>query len=457
MTITTFDEALAAVRDRSGYDRGFISDPFAGDDAARLGLLRTQAMLDQLGNPERACRIVHVAGSKGKGSTCMFIDGILRGSGLRRGRFLSPHLHSFLERFVVDDAAISEDDFTVLSAEVVAAMERVERDAPDLGRITAWELSTVMALRHFQQARCDVAVIEVGLGGTLDATNVVDPAVSVITALDFEHTAILGTTMTEIAGNKAGIIKPGRPVVTAAQPDDASRVIRERADACNAPLLVAGRDWTVSGTDRDFTATGPWGAIDHLRSSLAGWHQAQNAALAIAAAHTLGVNDPSLRGIDHDAMRAGIATAHLPGRFERVRLDTGGTVIIDGAHARSATAALADTMRTHYPDADPVIVVGMLNDKDPALVLPPLLGIAAHWIAVTPESPRAMPPDEVGNALRAMGAACTVSTTVAEGLGTARELGYATILVTGSFTTAAEARVALGLDQAPGDGAGSVR
>ncbi len=445
MTITTFDEALAAVRDRSGYDRGFISDPFAGDDAARLGLLRTQAMLDQLGNPERACRIVHVAGSKGKGSTCMFIDGILRGSGLRRGRFLSPHLHSFLERFVVDDAAISEDDFTVLSAEVVAAMERVERDAPDLGRITAWELSTVMALRHFQQARCDVAVIEVGLGGTLDATNVVDPAVSVITALDFEHTAILGTTMTEIAGNKAGIIKPGRPVVTAAQPDDASRVIRERADACDAPLLVAGRDWTVSGTERDFTATGPWGTIDHLESALAGWHQAQNAALAIAVAHTLGVNDPSLRGIDHDAMRAGIATVHLPGRFERIRLDARVIAIIDGAHAPSATAALADTMRTHYPDADLAVVVGMLNDKDPAQVLPPLLGIADHWIAVTPESPRALPADEVGAALESLGAACTVSTTVAAGLKTARKLGYTTILVTGSFTTAAEARVTLGL------------
>ncbi len=443
--IVTVEGALAAIWNRSGYDRGFISDPFAGDEAARRGLLRTRAMLDQLGNPERAYRVVHVAGSKGKGSTCMVIDSILRASGLVCGRYLSPHLHSHLERFVVDDAAIAEDDFTALTADVVAAMEWVEHVSPELGRITAWELTTAMALRWFQQAGCDAAIIEVGLGGTLDATNVVDPAVSVITQLDFEHTAILGTTMAEIAGNKAGIIKQGRPVVSAAQPPDGARVIRERADARGAPLLVAGRDWTVSGTDRDFTASGPWGTLDHLRIPLAGQHQVGNAALAMAAAHTLRTHDSSMDGIDHDATRTGLATVRLPGRVEQVRLDGGTTVIIDGAHAPSATVALAETMGAHYPGAQLAIIVGMLSDKEPALVLPPLLEIADYWIAVTPANPRALPADGIKTALHALGAACTVSTTVAQGLQTARELGYSTVLVTGSFATAAEARTALGL------------
>lgn len=443
--ITSFDDAVAAIWDRSGYDRGFISDPFAGDDAARLGLVRTREMLDRLDDPERAYRIVHVAGSKGKGSTSIFIDGILRASGLTSGRFLSPHLHSHLERFVVDDTAISEEDFTSLTAEAVSAMEEVEQSSPELGQVTAWELSTAMALCWFQRAGCDVAVVEVGLGGTLDATNVVDPAVSVITLLDYEHTAILGTTMTEIAGNKAGIIKRRRPVVSAAQPPEGARVIEDRAAALGAPLRVAGRDWTVSGTDHEFTASGPWGTHDHLRSALAGQHQVENAGLAIAAVHSLQRHDPSVRDMDGEAVRTGIASARLPGRFEETRLDAGTTVIIDGAHTRASIAALAATVRARFPGIRPAIVVGMLRDKDPALVLAPLLEISDHWIAVTAANPRALPAVDIGAALQSLGAPCTTSTTVSNGLLFAQELGYGHILVTGSFSTAAEARVALGL------------
>jgi len=443
--ITTFEQALAAIHDRSGYDRGFISDPFAGDEAARRGLRRTRAMLDRLGNPDHAYRIIHVAGSKGKGSTCVFIDGMLRASGPRCGRYLSPHLHSWRERLVVDDTLIPESDFTSLTGEVLAAAEKVEADSPEIGQVTAFELSTVMALRWFQQARCEVAVIEVGLGGTLDATNVVDPAVSVITQLDYEHTAILGTTMAEIASNKAGIIKPGRPVVSAAQPHEGQRVITERADACDAPLLIAGRDWTVTGTDRSFMASGPWGVLDHLRISMPGQHQVQNAALAIAAMHALHETHPAISGISPASMRAGISTIRHPGRFEVVMLDSGQVVVIDGAHSPAATAALAATMRDHYPNADLVMVVGMLNDKDPLLVLPPLLEIVNHSIAVTPESPRAIPASEIGNAIDLLGGAFTMGSTVAQGIQLAREMKFRAILVTGSLTTVAEARVTLGL------------
>ena len=237
--------ALAAIWDRSGYDRGFISDPFAGDDAARRGLARTRAMLDVLGNPQERVRLIHVAGSKGKGSTAVLIDAILRAAGLRSGRFTSPHLHSYRERFVVDDLPIGEEAFACLTHEVMEAMRKVESGNPSLGRVTAWELSTAMALRWFARGDCDVAVIEVGLGGTLDATNVIDPVVSAITRLDLEHTAILGETLAEIASNKAGIIKPGRPSVTVEQAPEALTVIEERAREVGSKLLVGGRDWVV--------------------------------------------------------------------------------------------------------------------------------------------------------------------------------------------------------------------
>ena len=444
-TIVTFQQALDAIWQRSGYDRGFISNPFAGDESARLGLQRTRAMLDALGEPDHAYPIVHVAGSKGKGSTCMFIDAILRASGLSCGRFLSPHLHSYLERFVVNDNPISKQDFTTLTADIIHAAEEVENASPDLGQATAWELSTAMALLWFQRSACDVAVIEVGMGGTLDATNVVDPTVSVITQLDYEHTAILGTTMTEIAGNKAGIIKSGRPVVSAEQPGDGQRVIERRAEEENAPLLVVGRDWFTVGSDRNFSAIGPWGTLAGLHLSLPGDHQVQNAALAIAGVHALVNARPDLFTFDDDAIRSGLQTTRHPARFERIILDSGQTVVIDGAHSPSSTAALAATMRAECPGSQVTIIVGMLDDKDPAVVLAPLLDIASRWIAATPESPRAMPGNTVKAVLQQMGAPCELYPSVAESMRAADASGDSIILVTGSFTTAAEARIELGL------------
>lgn len=438
--ITTFEQALAAIRERSGYDRGYISNPFAGDEAARNGLRRTQAMLDALGNPERAYPIVHVAGSKGKGSTCVFVDAILRASGRRSGRYLSPHLHSYLERFVVDDLPIAEADFTTLTADAIEAARLVEASTPELGEVTAFELTTAMALLWFARAGCDVAVIEVGLGGKLDATNVVAPAVSVITPLDYEHTAILGSTMAEIADNKAGIIKPGRPVVSAAQPDEGMRVIEERASAASAQLLVAGRDWRTTGTDRQFSATGPWGTLENLCLSLPGRHQIDNAALAIAAVHALGLSD-----ITAGAIRDGLSHASLPGRFEQADPGTGQTVIIDGAHSPSATSAIATTLRDRFPDTGITIVVGMLRDKDPTAVLTPLVDLTDRWVAVEPESPRALPAAELVPILESFGMRAHVAGSVAQGIRAAIDHGTPTILVTGSLTTAAEARVALGL------------
>jgi dihydrofolate synthase/folylpolyglutamate synthase len=438
--IGSYDDALAAILDRANYDRGFISNPFAGDEAARRGLSRTRAMLDRLGHPKRAYPIVHVAGSKGKGSTCVFVDGILRAAGRTSGRYLSPHLHSWRERFVVDDRQLPEGAFVELTRDAVAAAEAVETAQPELGAVTAFELTTAMALLWFQRAGCDVAVVEVGLGGTLDATNVIDPAVTVIAPLDFEHTAILGATMAEIAANKAGIIKPRRPVVTASQPADGLAVIGARAAAHEAPLLVAGRDFTTTGTDCAFVAAGPWGEIGDLRSGLIGKHQTENATLAIAAVHALGWDD-----IGVEAIRAGVAGASLPGRFEEVTLAGGQVVIIDGAHSGRSADALATATRDRCPDTAPVIVAGLLRDKDAASVLAPLADRAERWIVTSPASPRALPAGELGAALAALGATFTEASSVAAAIDAAVRSGHPLIVVTGSLTTAAEARAALGL------------
>lgn len=436
--------ALAAIWDRSGYDRGFISDPFAGDDAARRGLARTRAMLDVLSNPHERVRLIHVAGSKGKGSTAVLMDAILRAAGLRSGRFTSPHLHSYRERFVVDDQLISEEAFASLVEESIEAMRQVETMCPSLGRITAWELSTAMALGWFARSACEVAVIEVGLGGTLDATNVIDPVVSAITRLDLEHTAILGETLPEIASNKAGIIKPGRPSVTVDQQPAALMVIEERAHEVGSELLVGGRDWVVEGDDDGFAVVGPWGRVSDLRTSLVGRHQVENAGLAVAALRGAFGNGEA---IDDAAIRAGLIGVQHPGRFEKVLTNAGPTIILDGAHTPVAAESLRAALTRHAPAQRITFVVGMLHDKRPEPFLRPLIcldALDARWVIAEPNSPRRMSADLLVEALTSLGQHVEQAPSIAEAVDLACREGNA-VVVTGSLTTVAEARVHLGL------------
>lgn len=443
-SITTYHEALTAIWDRSGYDRGFISNPFAGDDAARLGLVRTQALLDHLGHTNLPYAIVHVAGSKGKGSTSTIIDAILRAANIHTGRYLSPHLHSFRERFVVNDALISESDFIRLTHQFITAAAEIEQRDPTLGQITAFELTTAMALAWFAQQQCEVAVIEVGMGGKLDSTNIVTPAVSVITTLDFEHTTILGSTMAEIAANKAGIIKPSRPVLSAEHPEEAMNVIADRAAKQRASLEIANQEWQIQGTYSDFTFTRSDTNIAGLVSSLVGSHQMDNAGLAITATITLQEHDHSFN-IDESAIRAGVSSARLPGRFEQIDLPSGQTVIIDVAHTPASTAALAVAVRERFPKATVTMVIGMLADKHLEASLQPLQSIASRWIAVSPTNARAVEAVTMQDAIGNLGHQADIAASVADGIDLAKRSGAEIILVTGSFSTASEARVALDL------------
>lgn len=439
-----YPAALRAIWERSGYDRGFVSNPFAGDEAAQRGLKRTAALLDRLGRPQERYGILHVAGSKGKGSTCAFAASILHAAGYRVGLFTSPHLHTYRERIAVNGAAISEAAFAALTQRAVAAAEALEAAAPDLGAVTAFELTTAMALDHFAAAGCDLAVVEVGLGGRLDATNVVTPLVAAITALDLEHTAVLGDTLPAIARQKAGIIKPGRPVVVSPQAPEALTVIAATAERLGSPLSLAGRDWQWTGDWCAFAASGPWGDLPALRLGLPGAHQIENAATALAATWLLG---SAGYPIPPDAMRAGLAAATWPGRFERAALPNGATAILDGAHTPASAAAFAATIAAEYPERRAVLVLGVLGDKDPAALAAALAPVTSAVIAAESHTPRAVPAARVADVLAAAGRPAHAGGDVAAALRRAAALAgpAGLVLVTGSLTVVAEAREALGL------------
>jgi dihydrofolate synthase/folylpolyglutamate synthase len=448
-----YRRALSRIHARSDYGRGFVSDPFWGDEAARLGLRRMAALLERLGRPDRRYPIIHVAGSKGKGSTCAFAASVLSAAGCRVGLTTSPHLHSFRERIAIGGEMISEAAFAVLAERVTGEAEALEAAWPALGRVTAFELLTAMALDRFAASECDVAVVEVGMGGTLDSTNVITPTVSVITALDYEHTTVLGETLTEIATNKAGIIKPGHPVVVAEQRPDALAVIMDVASRQGSSVWVAGRDWQVDGDWRSFSASGPWGSFTNLGLLMAGNHQLTNAGLALAVVETVRRHSAILGGINQErlvaAVREGLARASLPGRFEVV--ETGGrTVVLDGAHSPASARMLAAALREAYPGRPAVMVVGMAADKRIGEIAGALLGEDRCVVATRARTRRAAETGELARAFQRLGASVCEVPRVSDALSEAAAIAseQAVIVVTGSFGVIAEAREALRLAKA---------
>ena len=442
--VWTYRDALKAIWERSGYDRGFISNPFWGDQAATLGLKRTAALLERMGNPQQRFGVIHVAGSKGKGSTSVLIGEMLSAAGYRVGRYTSPHLHAFRERIAIDGAPVSEEAWAALTERAVGLARALEQDLPDLGEVTAFELTTAMALDAFAAAGCDLATIEVGLGGTLDSTNVVDPLVAVITALDLEHTAVLGDTIEEIAAQKAGIIKPGRPVAVSPQAPSPLAVISRVAQENGSAMIVGGRDWRIQGSWRGFTAEGPWGVFEDLTVGLAGVHQVENAGTALGALWLL---RPAGIVVEEPAIRTGLARARWPGRFERATHQSGTHVILDGAHTPASAVALTSTLAEEEPGRRAWIVLGMLRDKHPAAFATALRPAAAGFIATQAPSPRALPVADIAAALAETGTDVAQAETVAEALDLAidRAGPLGLVVVTGSLATVAEAREALGL------------
>ena len=349
----------------------------------KLGLANITGILDRSENPQLKYPTVHVGGTNGKGSVVAFLDAMFRSAGYRTGRFTSPHLCDLRERFIVDGELIE-------AAALDGHIEYCRRLAEDMSNSpTFFEVNTAIAFRHFAEMAVDVALVEVGLGGRFDSTNVMAPELTVITNIDLEHTEYLGATLEKIAFEKAGIVKAGTPLILGERDDPAQKVILERADALEAPRAVLGRDFTYEygGTHGrpKFTYTESEEVLGPLELSLPGAYQAENAAVAVAAARRLGQRFPKLTT---QAISEGLGKALWPCRLERVLDDP--PVIVDVAHNAAGARQLARSI-----DGNAVVVLAVSSDKNVEAILDVLAPVTAEFILTTYEGRRALSVDAI--------------------------------------------------------------
>ncbi len=392
-----------------------------------LGLDRVLACLERLGRPQERFPAVHVAGTNGKGSVCAFVASALQRAGYRVGLYTSPPLERFGERIRVDGCDLPDDAVPEL-------LEAVERTGVEL---TQFEVITAMAFLHFARQGVDAAVVEVGLGGRLDATNVVRAEVSVVTNVGLDHVAYLGPGLADIAREKAGIARAGTPLVTGAE-GEALACIETEARRRGAPVRVLGRDFGVEGGGGCFRYEGPRWSLQELRPALRGSHQGANLALAVAALECL-----DARGwrIPEGAVRSGVASARWPGRLEVV--GEGPRVVLDGAHNPHASRALARALQEEFRWDRLWLVLGVLGDKDALGIVSDLAPLADRILVTRSASSRALPPARLARAAReAAGAEARGVASVPLALEQALEGAGAgdLVCVTGSLTVVAEAR-----------------
>ncbi len=386
----------------------------------RPGLERIEGLLDALGRPEQRYRLVQIGGTNGKGSVSAMLAAILKCAGHRVGLYTSPHLISFRERIRVSGEPIAED----------AVVDGVEALGTLVVRFDAstFEATTALALDHFAHEAVDIAVLEVGLGGRLDATTVGTPEVSVISRIDLDHQAVLGETLEAIATEKAAIIRGGI-AVSAAQAAEAERVIVARADAVGVPLLLEGRDLSVSverrGPDgQRLTCAGPDWSMTGLELAMSGSYQPSNALLAVTTARALGASDAEIRD--------GLARAWWPGRFQVIPA-TRGFLVLDGAHNPAGARALARSLRDVFGESAVTFVLGILADKDAAGVIAALAPLADRFVLVAPASTRAATPEALRTLMPAT-ARVEIARSAAEALELAgRPEATRTVCVAGSL------------------------
>ncbi len=391
----------------------------------KLGLENTFALAALAGNPHQRLRFIHVAGTNGKGSTCAMLESVYRSAGLKVGLFTSPHLVSFRERIQVNRQLISEADVVRLVVEMQQLLERMPADH----HATFFEVLTIMALRYFEEQRCDLVVWETGMGGRLDATNIVTPLASVITNIQFDHQKWLGHTRTQLAAEKAGIIKPGVPALTATDAPDALEVIQQTARDRGAPLSL------VSATDAHA------GVLAALDLPLLGEHQRLNAALALATVRAL---TPSLP-VDEPTLRRGLAQVQWPGRLQVVRGAAGQVILLDGAHNTAGMEALRAALARHFAGRPSTFILGVLEDKDWAEMCNVLAPLAARILLAPVKSERTAAPDALREACAAANphAGLTVCVSLTDALQQAS--GDPFVVVTGSLYLVGEALEALGV------------
>jgi dihydrofolate synthase/folylpolyglutamate synthase len=415
----------------------------------KFGLDRITALADAFGNPHKQLRVIHVAGTNGKGSTCTFIASILREAGYRTGVYLSPYVFDVRERIQIDGNNISEDEFAALATEIRPVADKIGKT--DLGSVTEFEVKTMMAYLHFARRQVDFAVLEVGMGGRFDATNIVAPLVSVITSISLDHTERLGDTVEQIAFEKAGIIKTGAVLITAVDDEAAWKVIlgrchEEGAEVWRVMSSHARHPGSPSadvqlryGSKGDsFSLKGGEVEIIGLTPSLRGRFQHANAATAVAAVKALERYEVR---VTPQAVIAGVSNATIPGRLQVLRERP--TLVIDGAHNPDAAGKLARAVVESFTYDRLILVIGMISTHPPEGVLRKLAPIASKVIATQSKWFKASPAREIAEAALALGADVEIVDHVPDAVNRALEIAGPEdlILVTGSFYTSGEVKV----------------
>ena len=398
---------------------------------AKFGLENTFKLAALAGNPQEQLRFIHVAGTNGKGSTCAMLESIYRAAGLHVGLFTSPHLVSFRERIQVNRQMIAEDDVVRLVAELQPLLQQFPPDHHP----TFFEVVTVMALKFFAEQKCELVIWETGLGGRLDATNVVTPLASVITNIALDHEQWLGETLAKIAVEKAGIIKPRIPAVTATEEAEALAVIERTARDRNAPFIRVTPD--------KFAAHFRDGATVRLP----GEHQKINAALALATVDAL---QNQIR-VSPEAMRSGLATVNWPGRLQLIQRPSGQQILLDGAHNVAGARVLGAALAKNFPAPDKTLILGVFQDKDWRTMCKLLAPLAARILTVPISSERTANAGELAAACRVANPAAEVA--ACESLGTALEqaAGDPFVVIAGSLYLVGEALEWLGQPPAAGE------
>jgi dihydrofolate synthase/folylpolyglutamate synthase len=415
-----------------------------------FGLSNTFKLAELAGNPHHNLRFIHVAGTNGKGSTCAMLESIYRAGGLRVGLFTSPHLVAFGERIQVNRQLISDADVVRLVSELKPLLAKFSTDEHP----TFFEVVTVMALRYFAEQKCDLVIWETGLGGRLDATNIVTPLASVITNIQYDHQKWLGETLASIAAEKAGIVKSGIPVITAADEPEALKVIQDTARANNVHVTVVqpklGKSPSPHPIWRGIKGEGDRGSrqpeadsdiLTALELPLLGSHQRLNAALAIATVRTLAPQIP----VSDDAIRAGLSQVSWPGRLQLVTRPSGQKILLDGAHNIAGAQTLATAIAQYFPNAKTALILGILQDKDWDAICRILAPLAYRILLVPVPSERTANTDELSAASQRANPKISIHPCASLSAALSETASDPFLLITGSLYLVGEAMDLLGL------------
>lgn len=410
----TYEEAIAYIHGM--YWRG-----------SKLGLTRVTELCHLLGDPQNGLRFIHVAGTNGKGSTCAMLSRILCAQGYRTGLFVSPFVDRFNERIQLNNTPIPDDDLAEIVTEIAPIVDAMEHPA------TEFEVITAAAFLYYAREKCDYVVLEVGLGGELDSTNIIrTPLLSIITAIDYDHMHILGNTIEEIASAKAGIIKDGGTVLFYGQHENALPVIEAACEKHHASLHVVDRSTLSEGSYDLHGQTFDYRDYRNLKLGLLGKYQMRNAATVIDAVELLRTQGVK---ISDKALYKGLSETVWPARFELLREDP--PFFVDGGHNPHGVRGTVETYQRLFPNRKAKIIMGMMRDKDVSQSVELLLPIAKEFYTVTPNNDRAMPGDELKALIASYGASATAFASVADAVDTAMR-GSEPVLAVGSLYMAGE-------------------